>query len=48
MTVKRCSKCTDIKPVSAFRKCVGHTGGFQNWCRACMRAWKRADKAGHR
>jgi predicted HNH restriction endonuclease len=32
-TSKRCSKCSEVKPIDKFNP--KKTGGFQSWCRSC-------------
>lgn len=37
-SLKRCTKCGEIKPRDQFNKCRGAVDGMQRYCRACQKA----------
>jgi hypothetical protein len=51
-TVKRCARCGEEKPHSAFNRNLTRPGGLQSWCRECQRepgrAWAAARLAANR
>ena len=45
MATKRCNKCGETKPVTAFHKNASKYDGLASYCAACKNAAKRARKA---
>lgn len=43
--MKRCSKCKETKPVSAFSKNKAMRDGYGNWCKACRGIYHNSEEA---
>ena len=41
---KRCSKCGDTKPMSAYHKSANAKTGLQSWCKSCNKARNKASE----
>lgn len=41
-TTKFCSKCRSSKTAENFSKCTASKDGLHNWCKECVRAYKRS------
>ena len=41
--LKRCTKCGEAKPGTAFGKHARNSDGLQYWCNACKKAWYAAN-----
>ena len=37
MSIKKCTKCKKIRPISEFNKCASTVDKKQTWCKCCMR-----------
>ena len=45
MTEKQCTKCGEVKPVSAFHKNKRAKDGLQSHCRICRKQYRQEHKA---
>jgi len=41
---KRCSSCYRVLDLNQFWRNVARPDGHQNWCKACVRAWKFSNR----
>jgi hypothetical protein len=42
---KRCTRCSEEKPVESFSKDSKSKSGLQAWCRSCMAEWRKSKRA---